>query len=473
MVRPSNEVTLWQKLRWGRAFFAVPIAAALVSVGPSSVRGQDAPKCYAAVGLETRGLGKAAALGQEKCHQLAQKVGVPGGLCNNIEGFPFTIINGGKYQQAEQKALAKLHGPTGKCPQPAAAAATDMLPGDSTSNKLPSLRSIVSERADRLLGNAVLGNDPAKLKCFKVISSARRAIADKMMNTAIQCQKTQSPGSPLSNACLNDAPLLSFINGRKTAIQAACTGLTGAQVGSCDPLPDCVAEAALAEGKSLATIAYPGENCTKGTPSPNARTVNVNLQTPVPLGGVTVLVRYPRFDAGVDENGSNIDIAGRFTYSAAFLDAFDLDDALRISALDSSGISSGLLASVKFDVCRPAYPVGLCSVTTTQACSSANDCRAPACPTCAPQNKCTGDGVTSCTSDAQCVGNGTCGEKCIAQGRSCSVSQWINCSTDADCPATESCLSQFALTTCEVESASDPSGNPVDGVSCSVTITEP
>ena len=473
MVQRSNRSVYQRWLRLGYVLWPIPVALGVLSFGGAQVHAQDGPKCYAAVGLETRGLGKTGASGQEKCHQLAQKVGVPGGLCNNIDGFPFTIIDGGKYVQAEQKALAKLHGPTGKCPQPAAATATDMLPGDNLSNKLPSLRSLLTERAGKVLGNAALGNNPAKLKCFKVISSARRAIADRMMNTAIQCQKSQSPGSPISAACLNDAALTSFVNGRKAAIQAACTGLTGAQVGSCDPLPDCVAEAALAEGKSLATIAYPGETCTKGTPIPNARTVNVNLQTPIALGGVTVLVRYPRFDAGIDENGDSIDISGRFTSSVAFLDAFDLDDALRVSALDSNGIPSGQLVSVKFDVCRPAYPVGLCSVTTTQACSSANDCRPPACPSCVAQNKCTGDGTTSCTSDAQCVGNGTCGEKCLAQGRSCSVSQWINCLSDADCPATESCLSQFALTTCEVESAADLSGNPVDGVSCSVTITEP
>ncbi|GIW44882.1 MAG: hypothetical protein KatS3mg077_2164 [Candidatus Binatia bacterium] len=61
----------------------------------------------------------------------------------------------------------------------------------------------------------------------------------------------------------------------------------------------------------------------------------------------------------------------------------------------------------------------------------------------------------------------------MAQGRSCSLSQWINCQTDSDCPATEACLSQFALTSCEVESAADLSGNPVQGVSCTVTVTEP
>lgn len=473
MENSRQRQTQKRKVPLGYKVVLVPLAACVAGLLAGHAGAQDAPKCYAAVGSEARGLGKLAASDQEKCHKLAQKVGVPGGLCNNVEGFPFTIITGGKYQLAEQKALAKLHGPAGKCPQPAAAAALDMLPGDSASNKFPALRALVSERADKLLGNAVLGNDPAKLKCFKVISSARRAIADRMMNTAIQCQKSLTPGSPLSNSCLSDTGLQSFVNGRKAAIQAACTSLSGAQVGSCDPLPDCVAEAALTEGKTLATLAYPGENCTKATPNLNARTVNVNVQTPTALGGVTVLVRYPRFDAGIDENGANIDISGRFTYSVDFLDAFDFDDALRISALDTDGISSGLLASVKFDVCRPAYPVGLCSVTTTQACSSANDCRAPSCPSCAPQNKCTGDGVTTCTSDSQCVGNGTCGEKCLAQGRSCSVSQWINCQSDADCPATETCLSQFALTTCEVESASDPNGNPVQGVSCSVTITEP
>ncbi|GIW44883.1 MAG: hypothetical protein KatS3mg077_2165 [Candidatus Binatia bacterium] len=319
---------------------ATAVAASGLFGAGLPVSAQDAPKCYTAIGAETRSLGKTAASGQEKCHILAQKVGVPGGLCNNVEGFPFTIIDGGKYARAEEKTLEKL---AAKCPQPAAQAATDALPGDTLENKLPSLRSLASERASKLLGNVTLGNDPVKRKCFKVISSARRAIADKMMNAAIQCQKSAAPGSALNlSSCLDDSALATFLNGRKAAIQAACPGLTGAQVGSCDPLPDCVVEAALAEGKSLATIAYPGENCTKGTPNANARTVNVNLNTPISLGGVTVLVRYPRFDAGIDENGADIDL-GRFTSPVAFLDAFDLDDAVRVSALDSAGISSGFV----------------------------------------------------------------------------------------------------------------------------------
>jgi len=451
------------------ACFAVGFA--LVGVRAAA---QDGPKCYAAVGAEVRRLGKSAQLNQEKCHGLAQKVGVRGGLCNDVEGLPFTIISGGKYVADQNKALAKLHDPVkGKCPQPAANAAIDMLPGDNLANKLPSIAGLATERAGKLLGNAAIGGDLAKRKCFKVISSARRAIADRMMNEALKCQKTKPVGSPLDPNCLDDAPLASFVSGRQAAIQAACTGLTGAQVGSCDPLPTCVTEAALAEGKNLATLAYPGENCTKGTPSVNARTATIDVQTPTDLGGITVLVRYPRFDAGIDENGSNIDVSGRFTYSVAFLDAFDLDDAVRISAVDPVGISSGTLASVKFDVCRPLIPEGRCSVTTSQACTDAAQCRPPACPSCAPQNKCTGDGTTTCTSDAQCVGNGTCGEKCIAQGRSCSVSQFLNCATDDDCPATETCLSQRALTTCEVESASDLFGNPVSGVSCTVSLTEP
>jgi len=453
----------------------VAVAIGLAFAAPSQhVFAQDAPKCAAAVGSEVRALGKFAAQGQDKCHGLANKVAVVSGFCNDVNGAPLTVVDGGKYVKARSKSLDKLHGPSGKCPSPQADAALDVLPGGNLVNKLGSIEELVTERGDTVLGGANLGGDANKIRCFKAISATRRAVADKMMNTAITCQKKNaSPGQALLPTCLDDTSLASFLAARSNALQAACTGLSGAQVGSCEPLPDCVIEAALAEGKVLASHAYPGETCTKGTPAAQARTASVSINTPTDLGGITVLIRYPRFDAGIPENGSDIDPTRITNTSLAFIDAFDLDDALKVSALDPNGFASGHLFDVEFDVCRPLIPEGLCSVTTSQACTAGNQCRPPACSSCLPANQCTISNAP-CSTDADCgPSGGTCGEKCLPQGRSCSLSQFLNCQTDADCPLTETCLSQRALTTCSVEAASDPSGNPVEGVSCTVVISEP
>ncbi len=440
-------------------------------VGPASA--QDAPKCAAAIGREVRALAKFAAQSQDKCHGLANKFAVPGGFCNDVEGVPFTVLDGGRFVKAKGKSLAKLHGPTGKCPSPAADAVLDVLPGGNLVNKLPSVQELVTERASTILGTANLNGDVAKIRCFKAISATRRTVADKMMSKVVACQKTKTPGSPLDPTCLDDTSLASFLAARATALQTACTGLTGSDVGACDPLPQCVIEAALAEGKALASQAYPGQNCTKGGPNSQARTASVSISTPTELGGVTLLIRYPRFDAGIPDNGSDIPPTTLDNVVPAFANAFDLDDGLRVSALDSNGIQSGHVFDVKFDVCRPLVPEGLCSVTTSQTCTAGNQCRPPACPSCKPANQCTISNA-ACTSDADCApAGGTCGEKCLPQGRSCSLSQFLNCQTDQDCPLTETCLSQRALTTCTVEAAADTSGNPVEGVSCSVVISEP
>jgi len=72
-------------------------------------------------------------------------------------------------------------------------------------------------------------------------------------------------------------------------------------------------------------------------------------------------------------------------------------------------------------------------------------------------------------------GGGFCGpvEDCLSRTSHCSVSQNIACFDASDCPAGETCESQPSLTSCTVLSALDETGtNEVDGVTCTMTVTE-
>src|SRR5262249_57215386 len=75
----------------------------------------------------------------------------------------------------------------------------------------------------------------------------------------------------ISAACLGPAPKASK---RAQAIARACRGLTGSDVGSCTPLPDCVIASATKTGQDLAVATYgarpdqQGQLCGNGTVDP-------------------------------------------------------------------------------------------------------------------------------------------------------------------------------------------------------------
>jgi len=111
--------------------------------------------------------------------------------------------------------------------------------------------------------------------------------------------------------------------------------------------------------------------------------------------------------------------------------------------------------------------------------------------TCTADANCPGSTCgTACLIDTDCsaVGKGVCivgdiaggtycipTESCIAQTEHCSVSQYLGCGkpSDAACPAGEDCSTQAALTTCTVVDALDEYANAVDGVTCTLNVTEP
>ena len=104
-------------------------------------------------------------------------------------------------------------------------------------------------------GRAVIG--PAS--CRMAIGDARSRVALGVMNAAVQCQRRldvrehgfgmldQRCALPSADEVVRDAAGI---------IAGACGGTSGAEVGSCDPLPECVIDAAAATGLALARATY-------------------------------------------------------------------------------------------------------------------------------------------------------------------------------------------------------------------------
>jgi len=109
--------------------------------------------------------------------------------------------------------------------------------------------------------------------CQRAITRAQRHVTLHVLDRSQRCQARldRAAGSmdfgPISDQCLADADAAGTRGARK--IRHACRGLTGADVGSCDPLPDCVVTEAQGLGQGLATATYGQPSaCGDGTEDP-------------------------------------------------------------------------------------------------------------------------------------------------------------------------------------------------------------
>ena len=116
-------------------------------------------------------------------------------------------------------------------------------------------------------GPALIGDKQAG-KCRDAIGKARSKIVKDVVAAAVKCQKATDKGAssfgPLAAACAT-APSAKLIASVSKSITKACrrkvasntfTPITGASVGSCDPLPGCVVTAAAATAATLAGTIY-------------------------------------------------------------------------------------------------------------------------------------------------------------------------------------------------------------------------
>lgn len=114
------------------------------------------------------------------------------------------------------------------------------------------------EASGKVLQQSSAPGAGAERRCRRAIGRARTALIERIVRRSIRCQtkrdRHSSAFGALEAACLDAAPGVAA-RGAKS-IARACSGLTGANVGSCDPLPDCVLASALTTGQALARDVY-------------------------------------------------------------------------------------------------------------------------------------------------------------------------------------------------------------------------
>ncbi|MDX2170355.1 MAG: hypothetical protein SF182_25005 [Deltaproteobacteria bacterium] len=173
--------------------------------------------------------------------------------CHAQSGAPLVDCN---HVEAGAVAAA-LAGLTRRCAD--AGAMRDAFPdGDPASALAAVLAAELSANGRALLGPPTLAaSDPRVRRCRHAIGRARSMIIRDTLRAAAACQRRRdragAPADALSSACLSGA--------RNAAIAAAlvargCTGIDGAAVGSCAPLPSCVVDRATASGNAIAATLF-------------------------------------------------------------------------------------------------------------------------------------------------------------------------------------------------------------------------
>lgn len=475
--------------------------------------------CRKALGIEAQKMVKAGLGAVDACHKANDKIcTAPSGRTSCVVLPSLDVKN--KFTGQKGKSLVAIDGPEkGKC-----RGVTDVTAnypgGSSVSDSLiPAIDAEIEGTANAIDGVASLLCDKGLVKCHQAIGKARTGIISEAVRNAVKCQSGQdgvaSTFGKLDPNCVADPAPKAYAKGG-ASITKACgdEGLTGADVGSCDPLPTCVLDAALATGKSLAADIYSqvgfvcgngliegSEQCddgaANGTGACNVgceitgltcdgnytgvgatngnRVVTISINTPELLSGVEINLDYPQFQAGIPGTGNSSIVNGRVEYvqTADLSGMNDAETDLKLALVSlSSGFTTGELAKVTFDNCVSAS-VNVCNRTQNVM----NCCNNTADPT--QYRTCSNDAGRVCSTSSDCVSPGTCPSPalCPANPPSCgtqpSGSTLGACSNNGGCPGDNACVSQAAILTCSVASPTSlATSQLVSGVTCSVSIQE-
>jgi cysteine-rich repeat protein len=533
--------------------------------------------CRGSIGLKLPGLIGNGLARADACHRKANKfkktaVCNPGaaGPCNDVSTPAFDPK--GAYANAK---LAAEKGLDKKC-----LAGDPVLNnydgGDVDGATFPVIDGAVEGNSVLALGSAAFPCDKAKAKCISGIARNRSKVVRAIVAASVKCQKALDKkgttfGPFKDPDCVDMGQKAS--DAATTDIPKSCGSLTGADVGSCSPLPSCVIQAAQTAGKGLAKAIYQtktpatcgdgtldaGEQCdhgvSNGTPGDTCSAtceslldtctpvvghritqVDINLPPGAPeLAGVQITIDYPQPLVSVPGHGDTNTVKSRVTVqqSGGLLSVNDDDKDFTLALASATGfITGGHLFTVDFDECA-LMSQNICS--RDQAVYGC--CSNPADPNqfgnFCTKKACASDNTIACTTDANCPGGvGDCsvklpctfvpGDECIGTGTDatpqfgacvfkcpsnppdcpqghfpiahCLSNPAQQCSSDAECtggygdcvsvagtcdnvvgacPSNNVCQQQAdAFAACGISDPVDANGQPVAGVTCSLTFTE-
>jgi cysteine-rich repeat protein len=381
-------------------------ASALALAGPAGADTKASITCRGAIAKGLSGIPKSGFKLDDKCHKAQDKLLAATGACNDIGDSLFDPK--GQYAKAKAKSAALI---LKKC-----------LAGDPVLNNYdgtnpetavePVIDDAVGGNSALVIGNANLNGDKAKIKCIGTIGKARTGIFKEIVKNSTKCQanldKTSTTFGALDASCVD--PGAKSVAKAISKIPGACGSLTGADVGSCDPLPTCVTDSSVTSAQGIAKAVYqkltpalcgngivegdeqcddgpgngmPGdpcdarceslaETCGPGTDAGGTiighRIVTVSLHIPdkngqpQKLAGVRIGFDYPQLEASIKGTGLSSVVQSAFQVLQAsppsgFL-ALGNDTDTEVGFIVSSSdafidSTSGALLQVTLDECTP------------------------------------------------------------------------------------------------------------------------
>lgn len=478
------------------------IAASLVLLGIAARAHAGPYECRARIGKETRILLGLGSRFVDQCHKKRDRVCATNsmrGECNIVDSANVDPQN--KYQDRESKALSLIN---------ADCTGSPVLANYPDGVQVDVLDKIVEEltgNSQVTLGDEDLLCGKEVVSCHRAIAQARSTVIKEVIADSVKCQrdldKNATAFGAISASCLDPGDRTG--PSQKTKITKNCTGVNLADVGSCSStnvtsLANCVVDSAVATGQDLAKAVYGAPaGCGDGTVSVNeqcddantlsgdgcsancelegntcsyagpgagtgTRLVTVSINTPEPVAGLQLSVDYPQLESGIPGVGTSSVVQGRFSalQSASLAALNDNNDTDAIVGMVNvvAPFNSGPLFSITFDNCVQLSQ-NLCN-RNQQVFGCGGRCRT----------------TPSSPAGAVCFADADCGV-----GQFCDVGDPLVCSPATNlpfgpgpqagcCPADNACFTQAQITGCAVTDPVDANGQPISGVTCSVSVVE-
>jgi cysteine-rich repeat protein len=147
--------------------------------------------------------------------------------------------------------------------------------GGSVEELLPgAVERLLEESGSKVQGvvPAVTGGAirKARRRCRRAVAQARSAVVRSTLARALRCQTRIDARAgtfgAIESSCLTGGAGR-VVTRARALLERQCSGLMGLDVGSCDPLPSCVIDAASVTGRALARLAFGGAAaCGNGFP---------------------------------------------------------------------------------------------------------------------------------------------------------------------------------------------------------------